>query len=111
MPVNKDALKRYRIIDRLLSNPNRDYTTDLVSFPKWLHSTQIELDEETQFYFRSKYPTLSDCVFFSIECRENNELYTRFASYCENIVLVEPIYMRERLKQKMMAAATNYSSF
>ena len=78
---------------------------------KWLHSTQIELDEETQFYFRSKYPTLSDCVFFSIECRENNVLYTRFVSYCENIVLVEPIYMRECLKQKMLAAATNYSSF
>jgi hypothetical protein len=28
MPVNKDALKRYRIIDRLLSDPNRDYTTE-----------------------------------------------------------------------------------
>ena len=30
MPVNKDALKRYRIIDRLLSDPNRDYTTDRI---------------------------------------------------------------------------------
>ena len=28
MPVNKDALKRYRIIDRLLSDPNHDYTTE-----------------------------------------------------------------------------------
>ena len=28
MPVNKDALKRYRIIDRLLADPNRDYTTE-----------------------------------------------------------------------------------
>ena len=28
MPVNKDALKRYRIIDRILSDPNRDYTTE-----------------------------------------------------------------------------------
>lgn len=27
MPVNKDALGRYRIIDRLLSDPNHDYTT------------------------------------------------------------------------------------
>ena len=27
MPVNKDALKRYRVIDRLLSDPNHDYTT------------------------------------------------------------------------------------
>ena len=30
MPVNKDALKRYRIIDRLLSNPNRDFTTEQI---------------------------------------------------------------------------------
>ena len=30
MPVNKDALKRYRIIDRLLSNPNRDFTTSQI---------------------------------------------------------------------------------
>ena len=28
MPVNKDALKRYRVIDRLLSDPNHDYTTE-----------------------------------------------------------------------------------
>lgn len=27
MPVNKDALKRYRVIDKLLSDPNHDYTT------------------------------------------------------------------------------------
>lgn len=28
MPVSKDALSRYRIIDRLLSDPNHDYTTN-----------------------------------------------------------------------------------
>ena len=27
MPVSKDAMARYRIIDRLLADPNRDYTT------------------------------------------------------------------------------------
>lgn len=28
MPVTKNAMARYRIIDRLLADPNRDYTTD-----------------------------------------------------------------------------------
>lgn len=28
MPVNKDALKRYRIIDKLLSDPNNDFRTE-----------------------------------------------------------------------------------
>lgn len=27
MPINKDALKRFRIIDKFLSDPNHDYTT------------------------------------------------------------------------------------
>ena len=27
MPINKDAMARYRIIDRMLADPNRDYTT------------------------------------------------------------------------------------
>ena len=48
---------------------------------KWLHTTQIELDDETQEYFRNKYPSLKDHTFFSIECRENPELYAKFASY------------------------------
>ena len=77
---------------------------------KWLHSSQMELDEESQEEFRQKYPSLSDCTFFTIECRENNELYARFASYCESVVLVEPTYMRTKLKEKMQAAAANYIS-
>ena len=32
MPVNKNALGRYRIIDKLLSDPNNDFTTaDIMS--------------------------------------------------------------------------------
>ena len=31
MPVNKDALRRYRIIDRMLADPNRDYTTEEIA--------------------------------------------------------------------------------
>ena len=76
---------------------------------KWIHSSQMELDDESQEEFRKKYPHLADCTFFTIECRENNELYTRFASYCESVVLVEPVYMRERLKEKFIKAATNYN--
>ena len=74
-----------------------------------INNTQIELDEESQEEYRSKYPSLRDCVFFSIECRENNELYNRFASYSESLVLVEPQYMRQRLQQKLVSAAANYN--
>ena len=77
---------------------------------KWIHSTQIELDEQFQDIFHKKYPSLSDYTFFSIECRENNELYTRFASYCESIVIVEPEYIKDKLKKKISAAYANYLS-
>ena len=30
MPVNKDAMARYRIIDRMLADPHNDYTTDAI---------------------------------------------------------------------------------
>ena len=75
---------------------------------KWLHSTQIELDDETQTYFRNKYPSLKDQTFFCIECRENPELYARFASYSDSVTLVEPLYMRERLRMTLSKAIQQY---
>lgn len=75
---------------------------------KWMHSTQIELDDESQSYFREKYPTLKEFTFFSIECRENSELYSKFASYTGSVVLLEPIFMREKLALKIESGFMNY---
>lgn len=75
---------------------------------KWMHSTQIELDDESQSYFREKYPTLKEFTFFSIECRENSELYSKFASYTGSVVLLEPVFMREKLALKIESGFMNY---
>ena len=75
---------------------------------KWMHSTQIELDEESQSFFRKKYPTLKEFTFFSIECRENPELYSKFASYTGSVVLLEPVFMREKLASKIESGYMNY---
>ena len=75
---------------------------------KWLHTTQIELDEESQRDYKDKYPSLSDYTFFSIECRENEELYARFASYADKVLLVEPQYMRDKLKTRLAEANYGY---
>jgi predicted DNA-binding transcriptional regulator YafY len=77
---------------------------------KWLHTTQIELDPEFQKIYRTKYPSLKDKTFFSIECRENHELYARFASYMENIVIVEPTCVRDRMKDYIMKLSEAYRS-
>ena len=76
---------------------------------KWLHTTQIELDHESQLYFKGKYPTLSDFTFFSIQCRENPELYAKFASYLGDIVLVEPTYMKDQLMERIIAASKQFT--
>ena len=76
---------------------------------KWLHTTQIELDQDSQDYFKTKYPSLSSFTFFSIQCRENPELYAKFASYLDDVILVEPVYMRDKLKEKIIAASNKFS--
>ena len=75
---------------------------------KWLHGTQIELDEESQALYRGRYPSLADWTFFSIECRPNPEFYMRFLSYGENIVLVEPKEFRGKMAEMLRSASDNY---
>ena len=75
---------------------------------KYIHWSQLQLDEESEADFKRRYPTLKDWTFFTIECRPNNELYNRFASYSNRIVLVEPVAMRDELARLMSSAADNY---
>lgn len=76
---------------------------------KWLHITQIELSPEYQEVFRSKYPSLQDKTFFSIECRVNHELYARFASYLGDIIVVEPLAIRDKIFKFFVKASECYS--
>lgn len=75
---------------------------------KYLHGTQIELDEESQELYKERYPSLRDWTFFSIECRPNYELYSKFASFGNQIVLLEPHRMRDEMKKRFERGATLY---
>ena len=66
--------------------------------------------EEVDQYFREKYPSLKDMTFFSIECRENQELYARFASYMGNVVIVEPLHIKNKLQMYLGRALEKYNS-
>lgn len=77
---------------------------------KYIHGTQIELDGESQKMFRSKYPALKDWTFFSIECRPNYELYSKFSSYGDTVVIVEPMRIRDKMKNMMEGGVENYSN-
>ena len=75
---------------------------------KYIHSTQVELDKDFQNEYRRKYPALKDWTFFSIECRANYELYGKFASYGDDIVLVEPTRLRDEMARKFRNGASLY---
>ena len=75
---------------------------------KYLHITQIELDEGSAEQFKKKYPSLADWTFFSIECRPNVELLNRFASYGANTIVVEPTQIRSKLAEMYSAANSIY---
>lgn len=76
---------------------------------KWMHSTQQPMDPEFEQEYKQKYPSLSDCKFFSIECRPNVELYNRFAAYGDSVIIVEPEFMRQEMARRMKQAADIYS--
>ena len=75
---------------------------------KYIHITQMELDAAWADEFRSKYPLLKDWTFFSIECRPNTELFARFASYGQNLVVVSPDEEVKKMAEVLRGAADNY---
>lgn len=77
---------------------------------KYIHWSQLQLDETSESEFKRRYPSLKDWTFFTIECRPNSELYGRFASYSNHIVLVEPVEMREGLARLIAEATDNYNA-
>lgn len=77
---------------------------------KYIHWSQIQLDEESEAEFKARYPSLRDWTFFTIECRPNNELYSRFASFADHIVLVEPVQMRGEMAKLIFRASENYKT-
>jgi len=76
---------------------------------KYIHSSQDEVNPETEKEFKEKYPSLKDCKFFFISCRPNVELYALFASYRDTVIVIEPTPVREEVKRLLSSALDNYS--
>lgn len=76
---------------------------------KFIHDTQIEYEGDDLESFRHKYPSLSDCFFFSIECRPNYELTSRLASFGDNLIVVEPKTIRQEIKDMLDKVSVSYA--
>ena len=77
---------------------------------KFIHSSQDEVNPVVEKEFKEKYPSLSDCKFFVISCRPNQELFSMFASYRENLIVVEPADIRDEMQRIMQHSLRNYQS-
>lgn len=77
---------------------------------KFIHPSQDEVNPETEKDFKKRYPSLKDCKFFFVSCRPNYELYSRFASFGESVVIVEPKEIRDNMLSKFSKAVENYKS-
>ena len=77
---------------------------------KFIHVSQDEVNPETEKEFIRRYPSLKDCKFFFISCRPNMELLALFASYGENIIILEPSDLLDQMRRKLQEALSNYHS-
>lgn len=75
---------------------------------KLIHRTQMEAEGDELEYFRTKYPQFDDWAFFSIECRPNPELYSLLSSYGGNLVVLDPLSIRDEMVKRAHSAAENY---
>lgn len=79
-----------------VSDASKEY---VISKP--LHDSQRYYRGETDKVYRKQYPKLHNGAFFSIECKENYELIRELTSYGENLVVLSPQYIIDKILLKL----------
>ena len=88
----------------------KPYSVDYV-LTKSIHSSQDEISPEAERELKKKYPHLKDCKFFVVYCRPNYELYSRFASFGDAVIIIEPTHVRKKHQETIRKALDNYACF
>ena len=65
---------------------------------KPLHGSQVKCLSEEQEEFHKKYPFFEGYIFYRLELKPNREFYTLIYQYGENVLLVSPSGMREKME-------------
>lgn len=68
---------------------------------KPIHESQKMYKGEKEAAMRSRYPMLEGGMFFSIDCMENYELYSVMLSFGAELVVLEPVAVREELRRRV----------
>ena len=88
-----------------VSDSSKDY---VISKP--LHDSQRYYRGDADETYRGQYPKLIGGAFFSIECKENFELIRELTSYGENLVVLSPQCIIDKVRQKITKMQELYNS-
>lgn len=68
---------------------------------KPIHESQIEYKNEDEENLRTKYPTLTNGTFFSIDCIPNYELIRELCSFGKELVVIEPKSVQDEIFNRL----------
>lgn len=88
-----------------VSDVSKDYVTS-----KPLHDSQRYYRGDADKTCRIQYPMLHGGSFFSIECKENYELIRELTSYGENLVVLSPRCIIDKVQQRITKMQEMYNS-
>lgn len=96
-----------RPIQRILfwvSDKSKDYVGT-----KPLHDSQIHYRGQEEEKFRLQHPQLQGGAYFSIDCIENYELLRELTSFGENLIVLSPDSIRDKIVERISAMSEKYS--
>lgn len=84
-----------------------DKSVDYV-FTKPLHESQIHYKGEDEAMLRQQYPQLQGGAYFSIDCIENYELLRELTSFGEDLIVVSPNKIKNKIMERISAMNEKY---
>ena len=75
---------------------------------KPIHESQRHYSGEREKEYRKQYPMLEGGFFFSIDCVENYELIRELTSFGEDLIVLSPENIRQKVVDKIKALSNKY---
>ena len=94
----------YRILF-WVSDESKEY-----AITKPLHESQISITGQMECNYRKKLPTLEGGRFFQISCKENYELIRELMSFGENLIVLSPSDIRDKILNKINYMQQHYKN-
>lgn len=86
-----------------VSNRSKDYMET-----KPIHGSQCRYKGKKDEEFRSRYPSLYEGAFFSIDCIPNYELIRELSSFCKDLLVIEPKSVQDDVFHRVQQMYEDY---